>query len=73
MMLTGEQMYPSIISSIVNFIWTKPELNPGLCGDKPDTNLLTRGTDAVFITCPYPPLCRSKMEDGFISLQDVFS
>ena len=54
MMLTGEQTCPSIISSTINFTWTKPETNPGPRVEKPDSNLLTRGTDAVFITCPNP-------------------
>ena len=52
MMLTGKQTCPTTISPTINFTWSKPESNPGLCGEKPDTNLLTRGTDAVFITGP---------------------
>ena len=52
MMLTGKQTFPTTISSTINFTSNKPELNPGFCGEKPDIKLLTRGTYAVFITCP---------------------
>jgi hypothetical protein len=52
MMLTGKQTCPGAISSTINFTWNHPESNLGLCGEKPDTTLLIRGTDAVFITCP---------------------
>jgi hypothetical protein len=52
MILTGKQTCPITISSNINFTWNKLELNPGLYGEKPDTNILTFDTDAVFITCP---------------------
>jgi hypothetical protein len=48
----GKQKYsgktsPATTLSTIKSLWTKPGSNPGFCGEKPATNLLSHGTSHI--------------------------
>jgi hypothetical protein len=54
MILTGEnrrtwrKFCPGVTLSTINPTWTYMDANPGLHGEKPETNRLSYGTFAIF-------------------------
>jgi hypothetical protein len=53
MILTGEnrRTCPSATSSTTNPMWTDPDANPALSGERPATNRLSHGTASTFPSC----------------------
>jgi hypothetical protein len=62
---TRRKTCPSATLSNTNLTWTDPRSNPGLRGDKPATNRLSRGTAPVSDNCALK-LVRSTRKVCFI-------